>query len=215
MSQVPFPPGYPGQQPPPPPGGGYYGSPQMPPGEARRSNPVAITALVMGILLCIPFITGLGGIVCGIVGIRKAKDPRVGGRGMAIAGLALGLANLVLWGLLGGGILALISGTAEQRGMAKQFIQDLSDGKVAAAAAVCDPTLPKASLQQASAAMKTWGPLKDVTTFGINANKGMGGTQVVVAGAAQFGASTQRSFTIEFAKQNGVWRITKFDFPGP
>jgi hypothetical protein len=128
----------------------------------------------------------------------------------------LGVLNLVLWGLFGGMIWALVAGTSEQRGIAKQFIQDLSDGKVAAAAAVCDPTLPKTSLEQASASMKKWGALKDVTTFGINANKQIGsGTQVVVAGAAVFGTSTQRSFTIEFAKQNGAWKIVKFDFPGP
>jgi hypothetical protein len=189
----------------------------MPMGERPRSNPMAVTALVMGILLCIPFLTGIGGVVCGIVGIRKATDPRVGGRGMAIAGLVLGLANLALWGLLGSGIWALVAGTAEQRGIAKQFIQDLNDGKVAAAATVCDPqTVPKATLEQTSAAMKKWGSLKDVTMFGVNARTGTGtGTQVVVAGAAQFGTGTQRSFTIEFAKQNGVWKITKFDFPGP
>jgi hypothetical protein len=187
------------------------------PMEPRRSNGAAIAALVMGILLCIPFITGLGGVVCGVVGIRKAKDPRVGGKGMAIAGLVLGLANLALWGMLGGGVWALMAGTAEQRGMAKQFVQDLSDGKIDAAAAVCDPqTVPKATLEQTSATMKKWGSLKDVTMFGVNARTATGtGTQVVVAGAAQFGSTTQRSFTIEFAKQNGAWKIVKYDFPGP
>jgi hypothetical protein len=188
----------------------------MPMGEARRSNGAAVAALVMGILLCIPVITGVGGIILGVVGIRTARDPRAGGRGLAITGIVLGVLNLVLWGLFGGVIWALVAGTAEQRGIAKQFVQDLSDGNIAAAAAVCDPTLPKASLEQASAAMKKWGPLKDVRTVGVNARTATGsGTQVMVAGGAVFGTSTQRSFTIEFAKQNGAWKIVKFDFPGP
>src|SRR5258706_2456823 len=112
MSQAPFPPGYPPQQPPPPPGGGYYGSPQMPMGEARRSNGAAVAALVMGILLCIPVITGLGGIILGVVGIRTARDPRAGGRVLAVTGIVLGVLNLVVWGLFGGAILGLGAGNA-------------------------------------------------------------------------------------------------------
>ena len=48
----------------------------MPMGEARRSNGAAVAALVMGILLCVPVITGLGGIILGMVGIKTAQDPR-------------------------------------------------------------------------------------------------------------------------------------------
>ena len=55
MSQTPYPPGPPPMNPPP---GGAYGS-VMPPGGQREGNGPAIAALVMGLLLCIPFITGL------------------------------------------------------------------------------------------------------------------------------------------------------------
>lgn len=215
MSQTPVPPGFPPQPPFPPPPGGYYQGPGSMPPEPRRSNPLAITSLVLGILLCIPFISGVGAVLCGIIGIGKAKDPRVGGKGMAIAGLILGLANLLLWGLLGSGIWALISGTATQRTIAKQFIQDLSSGNINGAAAACHSTMPRSSLEQSSKAMQSWGALQDVTALGVNANTSTTtGSQVIVAGAATF-AKAQRSFTIEFIKENGAWKIRKFEFPGP
>src|SRR5438477_13100130 len=107
-----------------PPPGGAYGSP-MPPGGQREGNGPAIAWLVMGLLLCIPFITGLGGIIFGAVGIKKTKDPRVGGKGLAIAGLVLGIANILLWIVLSGAFWAAYAGTAEQRGIARTFIKDL------------------------------------------------------------------------------------------
>ena len=202
MSQTPVPP-----QPYPP--SGPYGAPM--PGQ-RQGNGMAVTALIMGLLLCIPFITGLGGIIFGAIGIKKTKDPRVGGKGLAIAGLVLGLVNLILWGLFGGAILALIAGTGEQRVIAKTFIKDMSEGNITAAAAACHSTMPKASLESSSQAMKAWGALKDTTTVGINANAGDGNSQVMVSGAAVF-TNAQKSFVIQFAKEGDKWKIVKFEFP--
>jgi hypothetical protein len=173
---------------------------------------MAVTSLIMGILLCIPFVTGLGGIIFGAIGIKKTKDPRVGGKGMAIAGLVLGIVNLLIWLLFGGAIWAAVAGTSEQRAIAKTFVKDLSEGNVDAALAACHSTMPKASLESASKAMKAWGALKDTTTVGINANTGVGGAQVVVSGAAVF-ANGQKSFVIQFAKEGDKWKIVKFEFP--
>ena len=213
MSQTPYPPGPPPMNPPP---GGAYGSP-MPPGGQREGNGPAIAALVMGLLLCIPFITGLGGIIFGAVGIKRSGNPRVagGGKGMAIAGLVLGLVNLIVWAIFGGAIWAAIAGTSEHRTIAKQFINDLSQGNVSAAAAACHSTMPRSQLEQASKAMQSWGQLQDTTFVGVNANANAGqGTQVVVSGVAQF-SKAQRQVIIEFGKEGDKWKIVKFQFPGP
>jgi hypothetical protein len=213
MSQTPYPPGPPPMNPPP---GGAYGSP-MPPGGQREGNGPAIAALVMGLLLCIPFVTGLGGIILGAVGIKRAGNPRVagGGKGMAIAGLILGIVNLIIWGLFGSGIWALVAGTSEQRTIAKQFIKDLSEGNVSAATAACSSNVPQSLVAKQSQTMKSWGQLQDVTTVGINANANAGqGTQVIVSGGAQF-SNGSRSFIIEFVQEGGKWKIRKFEFPGP
>lgn len=209
MSQSPVPPS---SYPPPSP----YGAPM--PGEPRQGNGMAVTSLVMGLLLCIPFITGLGGIIFGAIGIKKTKDPRVGGKGLAIAGLVLGIFNILLWALAGGaiwaGVYAMISGTATQREIARTFIKDLSEGNVDAAAAACDPAaIKRPELLQESQTMKAWGALKDTTTLGFNANAGTGTLpQIVVSGSAEF-ANAHKSFIVTLHKQNDQWKIIKFEFP--
>jgi prepilin-type processing-associated H-X9-DG protein len=94
--------------PPPMPGGapGYATSPGYAAGSlpyssgpydqgAIKSSGWAITSLVFGIIsFCIPFFASVVAIVTGIVGIVKTSRPRVGGRGMAIAGLVLGLLSM-------------------------------------------------------------------------------------------------------------------------
>ncbi len=66
------------------------------PASARSTSGMAITSLVCGCLLCIP-IASLLALIFGIIGIRQTSDPRRGGRGMAIAGTALGGVGIMLW----------------------------------------------------------------------------------------------------------------------
>src|SRR5687767_13888046 len=136
MSQFPPPPpppGYPQGYGPPPPG---YGAP--PPGYPvpgqTPGNGYAITSLVCGILGCIPFLTGLLAMLFGVVGIRKSnRVPYAGGKGMAIAGLVLGLISLLFWG----GIAWLFTGSAPQRETARSFVKAVSAGDVATAQSLC------------------------------------------------------------------------------
>ncbi|HEV2296155.1 MAG TPA: DUF4190 domain-containing protein [Tepidisphaeraceae bacterium] len=62
-----------------------------------KSNPLAIASLICGCLLCVPFAPGIASIVTGAIGLRKTRDPAVTGKGMAIAGLVLGVVNLLGW----------------------------------------------------------------------------------------------------------------------
>jgi prepilin-type processing-associated H-X9-DG protein len=103
-----------GAAPPPPPApapstGGYppgyppsrhvgYATPQYAP---QQTNGWAIASLVSGIIgFVIPLIPGLIAIVTGIIGIRKTADPRVGGKGLAIAGLSVGACSILLSGCM-------------------------------------------------------------------------------------------------------------------
>jgi prepilin-type processing-associated H-X9-DG protein len=89
----------PGQAPPP---HVPYGTPaayqQTPYGAGpQQTNGWAITSLVTGCIgLLVPIIPGLIAVITGIIGLKKTKDPRVGGKGLAIAGLSIGAASLVL-----------------------------------------------------------------------------------------------------------------------
>jgi len=70
--------------------------------ERQRTSGLAIASLVCGICsVVIPwigFILGILAIIFGGVAIsRTGKDPNLGGRGMAIAGLVCGIVGILGW----------------------------------------------------------------------------------------------------------------------
>lgn len=70
----------------------------LPKGEKPPAGPAAVLSLVCGMLLCLGPFTGLTAIVAGLVarGQSQRKPQAVGGRGMALAGILLGILNLFL-----------------------------------------------------------------------------------------------------------------------
>jgi len=71
----------------------------LPKGEKPPASPAAVLSLVCGILLCLGPITGLTAIIAGAVARSQAsaKPSVVGGGGMALAGILLGVVNLVVF----------------------------------------------------------------------------------------------------------------------
>ena len=67
------------------------------PSIAPRTSTWSIVSLVCGCLLCIPFVTGILAGVFGFLGIRHSRDPNNSGKGMAVAGLVLGIVNVLGW----------------------------------------------------------------------------------------------------------------------
>jgi predicted Zn finger-like uncharacterized protein/prepilin-type processing-associated H-X9-DG protein len=83
----------------PPPSVGYAVPPGVQPpgygqtyaGPPTAGNGLAVTSLIFGLVgMCVPVIGGLVAIITGIIALTKTRDPRVGGKGMAIAGISLG-----------------------------------------------------------------------------------------------------------------------------
>jgi hypothetical protein len=99
----------PGTPPPPPvPAATYpaYASPSPYGGQPGRQtqNGLGVAALVLsilGIVGCIPFIGGVLGIVFGILGMKNADKGIANNKGMAKAGLIIGIVGLGLWVALG------------------------------------------------------------------------------------------------------------------
>lgn len=104
---------------PPPPGPGYPppGPSYPPPGpgypQAAGTNGMAIASLVCSLLGWICGIGPILGIIFGIIALGKIKQTGEGGRGLAIAGIAIGVALIVLGTIVG--IFSAITGSVEHR----------------------------------------------------------------------------------------------------
>ena len=195
--------------PPMPPGGAYgYTPPPM-----QRSNGAAIGSLICGILGCVPYITGLVAIILGIIGIRSTRDPQVGGKGMAIAGLVLGIVSILGWsGCLGLGGVAYIS-TRPARTAAKQFLTDVSTGNTQAALAESSG-MTSEEIADLAKQVQPWGTLRDTTFISVNENSVNGTTTVHLMGSAVFANGPQPCF-IDLVKANGSFKVTKVSFTQP
>jgi hypothetical protein len=190
--------------PPPPPFRLDYGYGNAP----RRGNAWAVASLVLGLLGCVPFITGVLAIVFGALGIRKTRDPSAGGQGLAIAGLILGIISVVGWtgfaGLLGYGY----QHSKPAQIVARQFLQDVAAGNVAAAAAN-STGLTTAQLQAQTTQMIPFGTLKSVnfSTFNVSMNNGQ--TTVHLGGTAAF-SNGPRTCTFDLANTGAIYRVTAY-----
>ena len=88
-------------RPPPPPPPAYPPPISAPPG--RRTSGQAVASLVLAIcgLIIVPLICSGLAIFFGIMGRRETeRDPTMQGRGIATAGLTIGIVGLALWLLL-------------------------------------------------------------------------------------------------------------------
>jgi hypothetical protein len=191
------PPGYGG----PPPQG--YGGPPQPP----RSG-AAIASLILSLLGCIPAVSLLA-VLLGIIGIRKTKDPRVGGKAMAIAGLLIGLLGIAVWGLFGGAVWAFVQGTAPMRDAGKAFVTDLSNGNVTQAQTHAVSTVPKAQLDALSTSLQAMGKIQDVTCVGlkIDKNGNMGTTKGQVIAVLTFANGNSQQFVLQMSKEGDKWLV--------
>jgi uncharacterized protein DUF4190 len=199
---------------PPPPGSvvgpSGYGMAPAP----QLTNGAAIGSLVCGIMGCVPWLTGVAAVILGIVGIRKTRDPRVGGKGMAIAGLILGGISIVAWTLyfavVGAAVFAVVKGTAPQRQLAKQFLMDLSKQDVAAASAKTTSEVSKEELEGLADKVKPWGSYRDSTVVSVSAEATPGRSKTSVGGSVEFSGGTH-GFTMEMIKQGEQWKIERVE----
>ncbi|MFI5378537.1 MAG: DUF4190 domain-containing protein [Tepidisphaerales bacterium] len=185
MSQYPPPPP-PGQYPPSP--GQYPPTGAYPPGGysmapvARSGNGMAVTSLVCGFLFCIPAITGLLAVLFGLVGFFRGKDPRRGRRGMAIAGIILGLLSLGVWSGIGYGAYWVYGFFVPTTGL----IGTLGNNDITGARQYVTPSVTDADLASAQATFSTMGSYVSFHNFN--------GTKSVVNGVTTYTVTCKAIF---------------------
>jgi hypothetical protein len=186
-----------GPQSPWPPQPGAFPPPQ-------QSNGWSIASLICGLLLCIPGLTSLLAVIFGIAGIKKSARPQIGGRGLAIAGLVLGILGLLGWaGVAGGTWWGWGFFKSEMLNPAKQtagtFLNDLSAGDFTKARAAATSDMSDNELKDLSEALKGMGSFKDFSLSGFDA-KSLGGDSVRMDlnGTANF-QNGRKSFSATFS----------------
>jgi len=177
---------------------------------ATRTSGAAITSLVCGLIMCIPFVTGLVAVITGFIGIGTTSNPAVKGRGMAIAGLILGFLSIAGWGLFGGGMLVLFHGSTAQRIFAKQYLADLSAGNIDQCVQHSSSKLTKAQIDGYSKQAQGWGTLNDTTVMAFSLDNNSNGTfKGAVSGACKFSGGTH-TFVMALIKESGEMKVDSF-----
>jgi hypothetical protein len=191
-------------------GGGGMGYP--PPPQRRLSWAALMSLLLAAVLGCVPYVGSGLAVIFGIIGIRRTRDPQYSGRGLAITGMLLGIGGLLFWALAGGGLMLEYSQDHEARPYAQQFLQDLSTGKLDAAAASASG-ISQGELQDLyDQHFAQWGPLKRVdwaNTF-MDTDTPAHGDHCAVKGDAHFQNSTQHVWLI-MQEQGNAWKVAKFE----
>jgi hypothetical protein len=174
----------------------------------RRTSGAAIASLVLGIVGCVPFITGILAIVLGVIGIRKTREPTVGGKGLAIAGLILGIISVAGWSVCGA---ALGIGYVESPPaslVAKQFLQDVAAGNTNGAMSN-SVNFTAAEIQSETASMAAYGALQSIriTSFFFTSSNGQ--TVLLLSGSALY-SNGPRICSFRLVKQGGVYKVAGY-----
>jgi hypothetical protein len=174
-----------------------------------RTSAMAIVSLVTGILGCL-LVTPFVAIVTGVLGIRATRDPLVRGRGMAIAGLVLGLVWLLV-GIAGGAAVGLFLKNSEvPAAVARQVTADVAAGDFAAAAANANPIfLDEPTLRALHQQIAPLGSITDITLSTRNGSRVGGATKWTLSGTITFsvGGTKDVRYTLQ-SKPTGGFEVT-------
>ena len=193
-------------QPPGPPPVPFYPPPPPPP---RRGNGAAIASLIFGILGCIPEITGLLAILFGIIGLRRARNPYVGGKGLAGAGLALGVLSVVLWSIALGAMGMAGLGSEPARAVARQYFQDLDRQDINAVMNASTSPVTGEDARKLARQLQRLGHFQDARFTGIYFSYHNGVPQYTLSGIARY-ANAEAPFTIILIRQQDQWKVQGF-----
>lgn len=174
----------------------------------RRGNGAAVVSLVLGIFGCIPEVTGVLAIILGVIGLRRARDPNVGGKGLAAAGLTLGIVSVVLWTAGIGIVGAMWHGSAPARDLAREYLDDFARQDVPAIMAASTRSVTEPQVRALSYRLRRLGPLQDVRFTGVYCNFGQP-AQWTLNGQASY-ANGEAVFTIQIVRRADAWKVNSF-----
>jgi hypothetical protein len=174
-----------------------------------KTSAAAVASLIFGIVFCIPVVSQLAAIILGFVGISKTSNPMVKGRGLAIAGLILGLLGLAGYTAGGFGIYVAYKSVMKP---AEDFTKVLSAGKIDEAIALTVEGTDRAALVDMSEKMKPWGEFQALATpTSFNPNNVNGKAQFLIEGPVNF-ANAAKNYSITVVQVGDTFKVVKFDY---
>jgi hypothetical protein len=180
-----------------------------------RTSWAAAVSLVAGVFLCIPVLPGVAAIGFGLLGLHQTRRPEVTGRGLAIAGIVLGIVNFCLCGLAGVGIGLFVQSSEPARQFGRAFAFEVAQGQVDAAVTRVDSSITRSELEALHQHMQSFGALAEVRYHNIASNLDGGGTVWTLGGTARF-SSGDRDFEVRIRSKNvpgggRTFEIEQFD----
>ena len=166
---------------------------------STRTSGAAIASLICGLLFCVPFLTSLLAFIFGLVGISSTKNPNVRGRGMAIAGLILGILGLLTWGGGAHWFRHAMQSTVAERGFARTYVDDLLAGNLDADVAKSTDKVTHDDLQAMQQQAQPWGSLQNTYIFALPPAYPNGTYACFAVGVCQF-AGGQHQLRLELTK---------------
>jgi len=164
----------------------------------------SVASLACGIFLIVPFFAGLAAVALGVIGIRQVNEskPKMRGRRLAIAGVILGLLNVVGWTAYFR-FISEISGPG--RSVARLFINDLNSANAADARRQCLDNVRSDRLKAASNQLKDWGGVNSISVLYVSRETADGITTGAVRGTLRT-PSGEHAFQLQTAN----WKISDF-----
>lgn len=182
---------------PPPPSVPYQPGMNQPTNQPAATNVWSIVSLICGIIGCL-VVTPFVAVITGIIGVIQARTLKTG-RGMAIAGIILG----ILWLLIGGGLFGMsmyISkhGSTFINNMIGESVKpqlttvlnELADGDTTAAKAGM-PGVSDADLDGLAATLKPMGHVKTIAITSSDSNYSNGVASYTYGGTVTFENGTK------------------------
>jgi hypothetical protein len=186
-------------------------------GPKKGTNGMAVAGLVCSILgFCVWFLGGILGVIFGLIGLQKSRDPQVGGRGLAVSAIVIGVLSILGSGLFSyltyRGVHAAIAGTKPERDTARRFVVDLSQNDITAAESEATADLPPADLQAMAQQLHAKGGFVDMTSSQINLEDVNGAVTCHLHGVATF-ASGSQDYDLTLRRLGTTWKVSKAEFP--
>ena len=175
--------------------------------QSSKLSGTAVASLVCGLAGCLPGLTSLAAIVLGFMGMRASSRPNIRGRGLAIAGIILGVLGLLGWAGFGSTMYGIYKASELPRQEAESFLRDLADGNQAAALARCERSIPAETVPALAKRAAGYGKFKDLSLPERNASVSGGVTTWELNGQAIFEKTSRPITFVIIRRPDGTYRI--------